>query len=253
MASKSKRQHRTGSARDLSQIQQGWDVYDANEEKIGDVSQVSADALVVSKGLFFPKDRYVPASSIVRIERDRVFLDLTKADLDAERWDAPKQAASTHADTASSQADARRLAGDRETMELREEELVARKQTAQAGEVRIRKDVVAEQQTIDVPVTREEVYVERHSVDRPASDRDFDEERDTLRVPVHEEQVNVQKTARVYEEIEVGKQAVQETQRVAETVKKEVPVIDHDDGVPVHHRESGISHAEDRHQERPRR
>jgi uncharacterized protein (TIGR02271 family) len=55
--------------------------------------------------------------------------------------------------------------------------------------VRIGKDVVSEQKTVEVPVTREEVTEERHAVERrPAQGAIGDGEGDeTIRVPVHEE------------------------------------------------------------------
>jgi stress response protein YsnF len=50
---------------------------------------------------------------------------------------------------------------DDRTLKLREERLSVDKQTVKQGEVHLGKDVVTETQTIDVPVTREEVYVTR--------------------------------------------------------------------------------------------
>jgi len=71
-----------------------------------------------------------------------------------------------------------------------------------------------------VPVSHEEVYVER----RPGSGQPSDEpigEGETLRVPVREEQVTVQKQPFVREEVALGKQQVQETQQVSDTVRRE--------------------------------
>src|SRR5437763_16630489 len=56
------------------------------------------------------------------------------------------------------------------TVELREEELQARKQPVEKGQVRVAKDVVEEQQTLEVPVTREEVTIERRPVGRQPSE-----------------------------------------------------------------------------------
>src|SRR6185437_1216057 len=55
-----------------------------------------------------------------------------------------------------------------QTVQLREEELQARKTSVETGQVTLGKDVVEEKRTLEVPVTREEVYVERRPVDRPA-------------------------------------------------------------------------------------
>src|ERR687893_23706 len=85
--------------------------------------------------------------------------------------------------------DAGRRFEDQEHIELREEEL-----RVEAGEVRLRKEVVEENKTVDVPVTREEVVVEKRSVAgrRPASGQVGENEE--ISVPVMEEQVQVEKT-----------------------------------------------------------
>jgi uncharacterized protein (TIGR02271 family) len=66
-----------------------------------------------------------------------------------------------------------------------EEELQARKQTVDTGRVSLGKEIVEEQRTMDVPVAREEVTIERHPVDRRPADSPIDaSESDTIRVPV---------------------------------------------------------------------
>jgi uncharacterized protein (TIGR02271 family) len=212
-----------------SQIQHGWDVYGSDGEKVGDVSDVSAGYFVVSKGFFFPKERYIPFSAVTRVEHDRVYLNLTKADLDAERWDTVPDTDETRQGFAGGTTTGRQTAGvDRaegeRTLELREEELRADKEMREVGEVELRKEVHTEQRTIDVPVTREEVVIERHPVNRAAAGRmDAGQirEGETIRVPVREEQVTVEKRPVVTEEVSVGKRAVQDTERVTETVRRE--------------------------------
>jgi hypothetical protein len=51
-------------------------------------------------------------------------------------------------------------------MKLREERMSVDKRAAKEGEVTLRKDVVTEQQTIEVPVSHEEVYVSRRPLCR---------------------------------------------------------------------------------------
>ena len=118
---------------------------------------------------------------------------------------------------------------DDRTMQLREEELEARKRSVESGQVRIGKDVVEEQQTLDVPVSREEIFIERRPVERHAADAGtIGESNETIRVPVHEEQVSVDKRAVVTEEITVGKRQVQDTQQVSGTVRREEARIQQD-------------------------
>ena len=70
-------------------------------------------------------------------------------------------------------------------VELREERLVPHKEMEETGEVGLRKEVVSEQQSVDVPVTREEVFVERHAVEPRPADRPIGEDA-TIEVPVRE-------------------------------------------------------------------
>src|SRR5450755_2652883 len=104
---------------------------------------------------------------------------------------------------------------------LRAERLNVDKQPVQTGEARLRKDVVEEQQNIDVPFNREEVIVQRQSYgeDRP-TDLPVGQD-ETIRVPVSEEQVNVNKQTVETGEVGVGKRVVQDQQRVSDTVRRE--------------------------------
>jgi len=109
---------------------------------------------------------------------------------------------------------------------VHEEELTATTRPVERGQVRIQKDVVAEERTLEVPVTEERLTVTRRVVDRdaPASAGAFME--DTIEIPLLSEEVDVQKRGRVVEEIEIGKEAVQRTERVAGTVRREEVRVD---------------------------
>jgi uncharacterized protein (TIGR02271 family) len=113
--------------------------------------------------------------------------------------------------------------GSAETLRVpvHEEELTATTRPVEQGQVRIAKDVVAEERTLEVPVTEERVVVERRVVDRDAGADATAFQEGTIEVPVRGEEVDVQKRVRVAEEIEVGKEAVQRTERVAGTVRHE--------------------------------
>ena len=108
------------------------------------------------------------------------------------------------------------------TVQLREEQLQARTTPVEAGRVQIGKEVVSEERTLEVPVTREEAVIERRPVERRPTDEPIGEGEDqTIRVPLREERVEVEKRPVVYEEVEVGKRRVQETQPVSDTVRRE--------------------------------
>ena len=87
---------------------------------------------------------------------------------------------------------------------------------------------------MEIPVTREEVYVERHPVDRRPADRPISEtETESIRVPVTEEHVEVDKQPVVYEEVGVGKRVTQDTQHVSDTVRREELRLENEGEVDV--------------------
>lgn len=119
-------------------------------------------------------------------------------------------------------------------IQLKEEQLYVTKERVQAGEVEIHKEVVSEEKTINVPVKREEVYIERHPVSGAVpSATPIGRQDEVIRVPVSEERVQVTKQPVIKEEIDIGKRIVQETQQVTDTVRREEARIDRTGDVNV--------------------
>ena len=118
-----------------------------------------------------------------------------------------------------------------ERIRLHEERLNVDKERVQSGEVNIDKHVIEDEQTIEVPVSREEVYIERRAVnDETAADEVFDDG-ENLHIPIMKERLEVTKRPVVSEEIIVGKRRVQDTETVRETVRREEAEIDGTDDV----------------------
>ena len=105
-----------------------------------------------------------------------------------------------------------------------EEELAIGKRQVRAGEVEVRKTVETERVQQQVPVTREEVTVERRPVNDRMAAADIGDE--AIRIPLTQEEVVVEKRPVVKEEIVVRKHAVQDTQLVEADVRKERVDID---------------------------
>jgi uncharacterized protein (TIGR02271 family) len=215
-----------------NQIKTGTDVYGSDDEKIGSIAGVADTYFVIEKGFIFTTDIYVPMSAVARVDDDRVMLSMTKDQVENEDWtrepaeEVPAMGAApayTDVDTG-----ARSAVTDRDVLERREERLVVDKDVEKAGDVRVGKRVVEQQQSVDVPVTREEVTIDRRSVDRPATGETLTDE--SIDVPVYEERVEAAKEARVVEEVEVGKTATTDTERVEGTVRREEIDIEADPG-----------------------
>ena len=129
-------------------------------------------------------------------------------------------AATTARSTTAGTATTSRTVEGGQTVQVKEEELEARKQPVETGEVKVRKEVHTEHKSMDVPVQREEVVVERHAPTGRGATSDI-KEGEEIRVPVTEEQVAVEKKPVVKEEVTVGKRVVQDTERVGGEVRKE--------------------------------
>ena len=233
-------------------IRGGQDVFGADGEKVGSVSNMEGDYIVVSKGFFFPTDYYIPTSAINSVDDDGVYLNVTKDEALNQGWDTmpvatsgsyveePIVDAGLHIDnpvpdTAAYRADADAYRDDTDSarVELAEEELTARTRPVERGAVHVDKVVTEEEQTLDVPVTEERVNVTRRVVDRDVAPGETTFDEATIEVPVRGEDVEVETRARVREEIEIDKEAVTGTERVSGTVRREEAHITDDTGKVV--------------------
>jgi uncharacterized protein (TIGR02271 family) len=214
-----------------TQIHEGMEVCDLDGEKIGMAGETLGDYFNVDAGFLGMKEYYIPFSAVSDITEDRVFVNCRKDQLDTMGWDekptettAATETTYAREGTATTAAPSwtGRTEDTQRTVQLREEELQARKTPVETGRVTLGKDVVEEEKTLEVPVSREEVYVERRPVERHPSDQPIGQgERDTIEVPVREERVEVEKQPVVYEEVGVGKRVTQETEQVSDTVRRE--------------------------------
>lgn len=113
------------------------------------------------------------------------------------------------------------IARDRQTLQVIQEDLKVGKRAVQRGAVRVHRRIIETPVQEQVTLNEERAVVERRPVDRPATAADFAafkegemEIRETSEEPV------VSKSARVVEEVEIGKEASQRTETVSDTVRR---------------------------------
>ena len=107
-----------------------------------------------------------------------------------------------------------------------EERLDVGKRQVQAGEVGIHKSVETRHVEQEVPLTREEVTVERRPLSADAATRDIRINDDEIRVPVMREEAVVEKRMVPVEEIIIRKTAVRNTETVGADLKRERVDVD---------------------------
>jgi len=248
----------------------GQDVYDSSGDKIGSASEVYLDDqtgepewATVRTGLFGTKESFVPIRN-ADLTADGIRVPVTKAQVkDAPKIDtdghlSPQEeeelyryygmgpstagVADTTTTTTSNagyvDTDARGTVGHDTSgpttdnaMTRSEERLSVGTTSREAGRARLRKYVVTENVTETVPVTREEVRVERepitdanigNAMDGPAISEEEHE------VVLHAEQPVVAKEAVPVERVRLDKETVTEQVQVNESVQKEQIEVDGD-------------------------
>lgn len=235
-------------------VTDGMDVYDADDQKVGTVADVfdatardtsnsGGGYLRVPTGfLGLGKEHHIPFSAIRDVVGERIYLDVVKGELDNLGFaEAPMESADLSDEPNESFADAdeprsaaatasqppHRADAGRRTLHLRQEQLVVRKQSGTLEDSGRRAQHAPEPRGRLVPITLDEVRIERDSADAPPPpERPLWSSGVTITVPLREERVTVQKRVVVYEEVDIGKRVVRETKRLTDTVRREEVVVE---------------------------
>lgn len=219
-----------------AEIDIGMKVRDTNGESVGKVIAVGANTFLIEKGLFFPKDYTVRMSQVREIRDGEIWLDQPRDALERTTSEDMAEAEEARAPIppgaepgvveppAPEPASARSMEEAR--VPLAEEEVRVAKHSEQTGEVVVHKEQQVEEQQLTVPVTREQVHVERVPASgEPARGEETFEE-GTVSVPIHEEKVTVSKEPVVREEVRVEKTAEPDEERIATERRKEVAEVE---------------------------
>jgi len=111
--------------------------------------------------------------------------------------------------------------GDQQKLQVVEENLNVGKREVEGGKVRVHTRVTERPVEENVQLHDERVTVDRRPVDRPASSADLNSfQEGTMEFTEKHEEPVVSKTARVVEEVVVGKEAQDRTETVRDTVRR---------------------------------
>jgi uncharacterized protein (TIGR02271 family) len=240
----------------------GQDVYDESGEKIGSAAEVYLDDetgqpewVTVRTGLFGTRESFVPIRDAdltddgvrVPVSKDRV-KDAPKIDTDGHLSPQEEQelyryyglgngtAQTTTQTTTGTGTDTRAAVGHDtsgpttdDAMTLSEERLDVGMRSEEVGRARLRKYVVTENVTTTVPVSHEEVRIERepitdanvgNAMNGPAISEEEHE------VTLHAERPVVEKEAVPVERVRLDKETVVENETVSEGLRKEEIEVD---------------------------
>jgi uncharacterized protein (TIGR02271 family) len=187
----------------------------SGDEDLGEVQQAGQDYVLVQRGMINKEKFYIPKDQVESYDGNVLRFKMSEDDAKSRFLrDSPPPSSTTRKETTT--------VGQTEetTVPLTEERLGASKRES-AKEATITKEPVTETKTVEVPVTHEEISVER----RPASgsttaDKPVQSKTET-KVPLKHEEVQVTKQPYVKEEVSVKKKPVTETRTVSDKVTSE--------------------------------
>ncbi|MFL6321553.1 MAG: YsnF/AvaK domain-containing protein [Nitrososphaeraceae archaeon] len=190
----------------------------SGDEDLGEVQEAGQDYVLVQRGMINKEKFYIPKDQVESYDGSVLRFRISEEDAKSRFLrDSPPPSSSSA--TANEGLTAARKA-EETTVPLTEERLDASKRES-TREATITKEPITETKTVEVPVTHEEISVER----RPATgsttaERPVQSKTET-KVPLKQEEVQVTKQPYVKEEVSVKKKPVTETRRVTDKVTTE--------------------------------
>ena len=189
-----------------------------NDEDLGEVQEVGDTYVLVQKGLINKEKYYIPQNEVESYDGNILRFKLSEEEIkDKYLGDSPPLTRNTGKD-------------DEEESEsthvpLVEERLDISKRDVTYKEATLIKEPMSETKTVEVPITHEELIVER----RPASKSTTSTSdlkppvtsKEEIKIPLKKEEIEVKKEPYVKEEVVLKKRRVTETKTITEEVKSE--------------------------------
>jgi uncharacterized protein (TIGR02271 family) len=188
-----------------------------DDSDFGEVQEVGQQYVLTQKGMVSKEKFYIPKYLVQGYDGDTLWFNASQDQLQGWKRDSPPD------NNEYSNYKTQETPPDVETrIPLIEERLNVSKSTS-TSEATITKEPVTESKTVEVPVTHEELTVERRPAGESSStttERPVQSKTDT-KVQLSKEDVQVTKEPYVKEEVVVKKKPVTETRTVSDTVTSE--------------------------------
>jgi uncharacterized protein (TIGR02271 family) len=191
-----------------------------NDEDLGEVQEVGDTYVLVQKGLINKEKFYVPQTEVESYDGNILRFKLSEEEIKSKySGDSPPPL------TTNKENDNEEEESESTRVSLVEERLNISKRDVIYKEAILIKEPVTETKTVEVPLTHEELVVER----RPASESTISASdlkppvtsKEEIKIPLKKEEVEVKKEPYVKEEVVLKKRRVTETKTVTEEVKSE--------------------------------
>ena len=199
-----------------------------NDEDLGEVREVEDTYVVVQKGLINKEKFYIPQSEVESYDGDILRFRLSEDDVRSKyQSDTPPHLSSIDNNINNIESEPKQEDSESEStrVPLIEEKLSVSKRETTYKEASLIKEPVRETKTVEVPLTYEELIIER----RPPTEATTSQHelkppvtaREEIKIPLKREEVEVKKEPYVKEEVVVKKRRTEERKTITEEVKSE--------------------------------
>jgi uncharacterized protein (TIGR02271 family) len=190
-----------------------------NDEDLGEVKEVGDTYVLVQKGVINKEKFYVPQNEVESYDGNILRFKLSEEEIKSKYLgDSPPLTRNTERDDGEEESESTRVS-------LVEERLNISKRDVTYKEATLVKEPVTETKTVEVPITHEELIVERRTASKSTtSTSDLKPpvtSKEEIKIPLKKEEVEVKKEPYVKEEVVLKKRRVTETKTITEEVKSE--------------------------------
>ena len=199
-----------------------------NDEDLGEVQEVGENYILVQRGLINKDKFYIPKDMVESYDGDVLRFSVSEEDAKSRFLgdSAPPPAiAENEGSTAARKA--------KETVIPVTGETIDATTIDSAREATVIKEPVTETKNVEVPVTHEEISIERRDVSERPTEQKPVQSRTETKVPLKQEEVEVTKQPYVKEEIVIKKKPVTETKIISEQVISEKVTVKNPEGEEV--------------------
>jgi uncharacterized protein (TIGR02271 family) len=188
-----------------------------NDEDFGEVQDIQGNYVLVQRGIIDKDKFYIPKDQAESYDGDVLRFRISQEDLDQYQheppsiWDSdsPQETTTYERDTT-----------EEERIPLSEERLDVSKKS-QENQARVTKKPVTESKTVEVPLTREEVSIERRPASGQTEAQSPIQSEEEITIPLKREEAQVSKKPYVKEEAVIKKKAYTDTKEITEDVTSE--------------------------------
>jgi uncharacterized protein (TIGR02271 family) len=187
-----------------------------NDEDFGEVQDIQGNYVLVQKGMIDKEKFYIPKDQAESYDGDVLRFRISQEDLDQYQHEPPSIWDSDSAqETTTYERDT-----TEERIPLSEEKLDVSKKS-QENQARVTKKPVTESKTVEVPLTREEVSIERRPASGQTEAQSPIQSEEEITIPLKREEAQVSKKPYVKEEAVIKKKAYTDTKEITEDVTSE--------------------------------